>query len=152
MASFDYILKELSAHIGTPLEQDETGACRIQADQELIFHLEMDQQTRLFLIFTELNQVPPGKFRDDVCKSALIENGKPEPRNGDLAFSTVSDKLVLFKFIAIENINFEWFLNFFTLFCEKAFEWKEGVERGALPTLPEVVGGDAAEMFGLKKK
>jgi hypothetical protein len=148
MTSFDYILKELGHSLKMSLKPDENNACRISFDSQLSMQLEMDQESRMLLIVCEVGEVPPGKFREELFRSALIENGKPLPRYGDLSFSSKNNTLVIYQFIAPDMIDFDEFLEFFTLFGEKAHDWKDGLETGQLPTVAEVSGEGPAAMFG----
>ncbi len=131
--SFDELLTELEPHMGINMKPDAQDCCRMRFDERIHLQVEFDRKTSKVLIHSELGYLPPGRFREDYLRSALIENGKRFPRIGVIAFSTKSSGVVFFDFVELDSVNGEQFYQYIQLFIEKAKKWVDGLEHGHLP-------------------
>jgi hypothetical protein len=145
---FAQILFDLGREIGVDLYPDVNRICQINYQDELHIQIQFDEVKEQLLIASFLCDIPPGKYREQVLRSALISNGE-FPRIGTLAYSDRNNKLTLFDTVSTKNLNPQALFKRLEQFIEKGHLWKEAIETGKpLPTLPEK--GTGGSMFGLK--
>lgn len=153
--AFGHLLEELGKEIGiTGLEPDSNNACVIKFPNKVVVQIEIDR-TRTFLILaTELGVIPPGKYRENVFKEALISNGQNPPRNGDFSFSPKKDLLVLMQYLSLNDLKGDKVAQELIPFIEKAKSWKEALLRGDVPMAKTIRTGASSGggLFGIIKK
>ncbi len=145
MDLFAQVLFDLGREIGVDLYPDANRICQINYQDELHIQLQYDEPKEQILIASFLCDVPPGKYREQLLRTALISNNE-YPRMGTLAFSERNNKLTLFEYVSAKNLTVQTLEKF----IEKGHLWKDAVENGKpLPTVAEKESGGG--MFGLKR-
>ncbi|NGX56265.1 MAG: hypothetical protein K1060chlam5_00503 [Candidatus Anoxychlamydiales bacterium] len=71
---FEEIILNLSKLLDIDMHVDELGNCTLLVDDKIEVTLEYDDTSEKLLIFTPLNEIPPGKFRENVLIFSLKEN------------------------------------------------------------------------------
>jgi hypothetical protein len=146
---FEELLNELGAELDIPLHPDKKGACTLKVNDDFDIRLEMDAHQENLLIATFICAIPPGKFRENTLKDALKCNG-PFPQNGTLAYSERNNKLALFSYLRLENLNGGKLAIFFNAFLDKATQWRLGVQIGHTDNLVTPPSKPPSSMFGLQ--
>jgi hypothetical protein len=126
---FEALLQELSAELGIALHPDRKGACKLKINETFHVQLECDAHQENLLVAAFICDVPPGKYRENILRDALKANW-PFPKNGTLAYSDRNNKLVLFSYFRLANVNGKKLAEFLTVFLDKANNWGIGVETG----------------------
>ncbi len=126
---FEALLQELGAELGITLHPDRKGACKLKINETFHVQLESDGHQENLLVAAFVCDVPPGKYRENILRDALKANW-PFPQNGTLAYSDRNNKLVLFSYFRIANVNGKKLAEFLTVFLDKANNWRIGVETG----------------------
>lgn len=149
---FSSLLQELSAVLKSgPFNPDSNNSCLLKLPNGMHVQIEPDRKGPYIILGTDLGEVPPpGKYRKELFRAALIHNGLPEPKEGQFAYSKQSNHLVFFKSLPIENLTGEKIAEHLAPLAEKGLIWKEALSRGDVPFLsitgsPPSFGG----LFGL---
>jgi hypothetical protein len=146
---FEELLNELGAQLGVTLHPDRKGACKLKINETSHVQIECDAHQENLLIATFICDVPPGKYRENILKDALKAN-EPYPKNGTLAYSDRNNKLVLFAYLRLSNIDGKKLAEFLTIFLDKANQWRIGVETGHTSHLVTTQSKQPSGMFGMK--
>ncbi|MCB1119695.1 MAG: CesT family type III secretion system chaperone, partial [Chlamydiia bacterium] len=96
--------------------------------------------------------IPPGRYRADFFRQALKANGLPPPRFGTFAYSKQANSFVAYEILPRATVTAEAIAEFLLPFMEKARKWKEGLERGEIPSLEssQSPSPSGSGMFGLR--
>lgn len=150
---FDAILQELARALDVKdLHLDDQNTCLVKFPSGTEVYIEPHEKDEFMILCTEIGEIAPGRYREDVFREALKANGLPYPRHGAFAFSTQSNKLLLFKMFALKDLNGERIADYLTSFIEKAEAWKKHIERGVVPvadTMKTSSTGRQSGIFGL---
>ncbi len=147
-ALFDNLLEELGKTIGIPtLHPDNNNSCLITFPNGLQMQLEMDSQALNILLGCDLGSIPQGRYRENVFREALKNNGLPAAR-AILAFSEKTEHMVLFEYINTKDLTGEKIADEIAPFTEKALQWKSALEHGDIPSSSNVY--TSSGMFGLR--
>lgn len=147
------ILQEVARALKIPdLHPDGNHSCRIKLQDGMEVQIELDRGANFLVVGTELGEMPPGKFRENLFREALKANAMPPPINGTLAYSKATNQLVLFEKIPVRSATGELVASIIPLFVEKAKVWSEALKRGELPVITQAFTSDkhGSGMFGLK--
>lgn len=151
--TFGALLQELGKMLKIPhLQPDQNNSCLIKFNNGLSIQLELDKGGYFLLIGCDLGPVPPGRYRENVFREALMANGMPYPRYGDFSYSRKSDHLLLTSRLPIKDLNGEKIALELTPFIEKANNWQNSLSRGEIPShIPSTLSSKGGSgMFGLK--
>ncbi len=146
---FEDLLRELSVELGISLHPDRIGACTLKTNDDFHVQLECDAHQENLLVATFICDIPPGKFRENILKDALKSNG-PFPQNGTLAYSDRNNKLALFSYLRLSNVDGHKLAEFLSSFLDKASNWRVGVETGNTAGLLSQASKPSSGLFGLK--
>lgn len=146
---FEDLLKELGVEYGIPLHPDRIGACKLKVNDQFHVQLECDPRQENLLVATFICDIPPGKFRENILKDSLKANAAPHEM-GTLAYSDRNNKLALFHYLPLPDLNGHKLADFLAKFVEKAAQWKTGVETGNTAQLVAFSPKSSGGMFGLK--
>jgi len=133
------------------LRPNQAGICAIPLPDGAQLRLELDKRAENLLILSVLGNVTPGRYRENLFKEALKANGLPHPRHGTLAFSTHSEKLLLFESMPLPGLTGGEVGAFLQPFMEKASVWREAVSTGSVPEVAaSKVNLGLGSLFGLR--
>lgn len=127
---FQEILQHLSEELNLDLIPDRNHACAIQVKQGLIVQLESDAEQENLLMASQLIDVPPGKFRENVLREALKANAKPDPRIGILSYIPKINQLVLYQTYPFEILTAERLVGLLGPFIQMAEKWRKAIDSG----------------------
>ncbi len=148
MDRFAQLLYDLSKEIELDLYPDENRICQLNYHDLLDIQISLDEVKEQAMIATFICEIPPGKYREKLLKTALMANNE-YPRPGTFAYSERNNNLTLFTYIPTEGLTGEKLYQAFSELVEVALLWKDAVENGKpLPSASSKGGGDS--MFGLK--
>ncbi len=153
MEPLDILLKDLGELLKTDLKVDNHHTCLVLIDKKLPIHLELHTNGEHLLIGCCLMELPPGKIRENILREAMKSNGLPQPQNGTLGYSTKTRHLILFSKLKMETQTGEGLYQYLLPFIQKAYLWKEALERNQTPPLGQEgpsQSSDGKGMFGLK--
>jgi hypothetical protein len=149
--TFEELLDALSKRIEIPMNLDRNDACRMNVDNKIPIQIELNRHTGFVVVCSEVADIPPGRYREDLFRATLIENGKDFPRFGDFSFSEKTNLLILQESLPLDTIDDEGFTNYLLVFIDKARKWQDAIERGSTPEQGEISDSPGpAGMFGLK--
>lgn len=131
---FEEVLKSLGEKWDLPLHPDKNQACKLRMGEACEIQMEYRQERQALLIATFVIELPPGKFRENLLKTALKRNCK-EPQTARLSYSDKNNQLALFQFIPVENLSGQMLYEMIEIFAAKVVLWKKGVETGDLGNL-----------------
>jgi hypothetical protein len=142
----EMLARELSMSIGFPLQPDPLDAIFLTYKNGVQVQIEFNSAKQHLVIASDLGPIGKGRYQNTLFKQALKFNGQPLPQEGTLAYSRKKEALILQHFIPIEELKEGKVAEFLPLFTEKAFAWKEALQRGEVPPLAKK---SQQKMFGL---
>lgn len=127
--AFSQFLSDLSKLLSIPLSPDENQSCLIEVQEKLKLQIELDpSQEGVLLLGSQLPEIPPGKYREELLLSALTANAAPYPRTGNFGYSKKLNALFLFETFVLQELSAETFLKLLLPFTQKAYAWKRAIE------------------------
>lgn len=135
MNFFEEYIQKLGQALGASLHAEKGYLCKLLIEGSLKVQIEheIDQERILFASF--LQELPPGKFREDILKEALKANDALD-RLGIFAYSPKNNSLAYFLYLS-DKIQFEDFYKHFQEWLETAKTGKSAVETGNLYQLSQ---------------
>lgn len=153
MKTLDDILHELSPFFDEELLPDPNNACVLVINENLRIQLEIDISGEFLLLGCFIVELPPGRFRENVLKSALKANDVIDQSPGILAFVARANQLVLFEQIHTSEISGEKLYEEITAFYSKADGWKTAIQGGQShpeSAFPQSTSSGGPPMFGMR--
>jgi len=147
MDLFDDLLKELSAIIGLGLHRDHFGACCLQIGERLRVHIAPDKRGHV-AVYAFLEDIGPGKFREEVLKEGLKANCLLLP-GGVLGYSGKNGFLSLHQFFP-EDIASAKLYEGILSFADFAVQWQTALSQGKTTPLSLTPKSNAPSPLGLK--
>ena len=153
MKNFEELLNELSPLLDIDLTIDSNKACVIVLNEQIKIQMELDLAGEYLFLAAMLTELSPGKFREEVLKSALKANNLSTYATTILAFVAKLNKLVLYEKIPMIDISGKTLHDHILDFFHKAENWKRAIESGK--TAPQGVLADerpssGPNFFGLR--
>ncbi len=127
---FEELLAALSNVFETSLHRDRNHACAIQVKKGLIIQLQADETQENLLITSNVVEIPPGKFRENVLQAALKSNGEKDPIIGIFSYIPKTNHLFLFQRYPFDILSGEKLASLLLPFIDKAEEWRDSVTNG----------------------
>jgi hypothetical protein len=137
MDRFNEILLALGEEFDLTLQADRHHACAIQIKQGLVVQLESDSAQEKLLIASQIIEVPPGKFRENVLKEALKMNALPDPLIGTFSYIAKINQLVLFQYYPFDILTAKRLAGLLGSFVQTAEKWKAAIASGNSAPPPE---------------
>lgn len=134
MNKFDNLITSLGDILDLDLRADKGVLCKLKIDGKLGINIEYDEVKDLILIATLIEELPAGRFRENVLKEALRSNGT-YPRLATFAFSERANKLACFDYISFINLSAEDFNTKLHEFIDFAYQWHRAIQSGNLLTV-----------------
>ena len=131
---FTNLLEELGKIFKAPLQPDKLGACVLKFKNGLQVQMEMDAKGQNVILAAQLGSISQGRFRENLFREALKANGLPPPRFGIFAYGKKNESLVLCDSLSIEELSGQKLADYLQQFTQKAEIWKNGIERGEVPS------------------
>ena len=142
MDFFTDILKEVGRLLNVALKPDAHDSCAIVLRDKITLRLELDKARENLIIGSEIGELPPGRYREEVLKAALLSNGAPPPLMGTFAFSKRRNALICFEMMDVKDFTPDRIVALLPPLIEKAEKWQEALLRGQVPQ-PAPHSGDA---------
>lgn len=130
---FEQLLHELGPFFNLQLRSDRHAACTVRIHEALQVQLQLDLTQENLLLFSEISEVAPGKFREKILLEALKTNGLPDPRVGVLCYVARNDFLALYQTYPVSLLTGEVLLGLLGPFLEMAEKWRKAIENGQTP-------------------
>jgi len=148
--NFDELIEYLSEELHIELIPDNQHTVSILVDDNLTVQMEVDDYKKEFLFVVFIAEIAPGRFREEVFKSALIANNL-STRIGTFSYYKEENQFIFHKFVSTETPK-EEILNFLTEVIYVAEKWKKALESGrsAPDDLPSKSKDSSLKPFGLK--
>ena len=149
--AFEAVLQEFGETLELELVPNEFNAVIIKDPDGLEVQLEFNQKYDSIMLYAELGSLPPGSYREDVLREALLANAQEYPRNGVFAYSDAKDSLVIFVDRSLHELNGEKIAYLYVPFVEKAKKWRDALSRGEVPVVSQMTsGGGGFGPFGMR--
>ena len=148
MNFFEDLLKELSPLVGLPLHPDNHGACCLLVGDRLEVQIEPDKRDDI-VIFAFMNELPPGKFREEVLKEGLKANAQFLP-GGIISFSGKTNQLAIYQRLQHQTINAHDLLDALASFIDYAMQWQMSLQDGKTAPTFLATKSSAPPPFGMK--
>lgn len=149
MDRFDEILNELGRLINVPLHTDKNRVCRLIFNKTMAMQIEYDAAKEKVYLVAMVCDIPPGRFRENVCREALKANNY-YPRIGTLAYSDRHNKLALFETFSIHGLTAEKLAPALGPFVEKANFWRANIEKNTIPVFSAEPSKKSPSIFDIK--
>ena len=146
------LFEELGKRLNAQIKPDNAGSCRIRFKNGIEVQFEQSSDARYITFISNMGEIPPGRYRENVLREALKANGLTAPLNGIFAFSKKNDAFYLFDQISLQDISGDKIFEALQPFLQKAEIWVGAISRGEVPSYTgnEASFGRGGGMFGLK--
>lgn len=128
--SFERVIEDLSLEMGIPLAIDALGAVTLLIQSKLRITIEPDRHDDFLILECFLGILPPGAYREQILKEALIYNDQVFPTGPVLGYIPQGAQLVLFEKPTLIEFRAKIFASTIMQFAHVALFWKEGLETG----------------------
>lgn len=144
------ILEDLGKTLDIPnLTPDTNETCLIRLKSGLEVQIEKSRERDCLIIGSDLGEIPPGKYRENIFEKALINNTHNNPRSGLLAYSHPAEHLIIFDMLPFKGLNGILLADFLDVFSEKIKMWQEALERNEVPVVAPGSMSSTQGIFGL---
>jgi hypothetical protein len=147
---FEELLAELGPVFGLSLHPDKIGACSIEINPHLKVQLQLDISQEKLLFFCKIIEIPPGKFRENVLKTALQYNNLPDPLAGILAYFSVTNHLIAYQSYPVLVLNRDRLAALLGAFLEMSETWYQAIKSGQSGPQILTTTSSSSNPFGLK--
>lgn len=151
MTPFLEILYNLSHDTGLKLYPDQHDACKLIVGNNVHVQLEIDPITDQLILGSIIAETPPGNFREEVLKHALVANSAEPPNYGCVCYIQKINSLALYDTLPSKGVRTEFLIDFITVFADKVLSWRKALEQGK-PGPFDIQGthSDKPPPFGIK--
>lgn len=125
------LIEGLSRLMNLPLIPDQNKSVILLLDHKIRVQIEVDPVEDRIHIASQIEELSPGKFRENVLLHALIENVYPYILTGTLAYSDKTGSLVLFHTFELDRITPDKLFAFLPRFVDKTADWQEALKAAA---------------------
>lgn len=150
MDRFEEALKALGVEWDLPLHPDHNRACLLRMGESCSLQIEYNKSQESLLVAAFIAETPPGKFRENLFKTALKLNHQA-PQTARLSYSDKNNQLALYQQIPLENLSGKALSDLLNQFTEKVVAWKRGVDTGDLAALFSSSSKGTPGIFGLQR-
>lgn len=151
MEHFYKLIEDLGELMDQDFYVDQNHACQIIFDEKLAVQMEMEITGERLLFGSLLCDAPPGKFREEILKNALIANHMNPLELGDLCFVEQENVLSLYAYLPSRELTAEKLLDQLAVFVDKGLRWKEAIESGKThPPDLDMAKPQGENPFGMK--
>ncbi len=127
---FADMIDQLATALDVELMPDANNAVQLICDNALAIQLEPDETDEKILIGSSLVELPPGKYRADVLKNALIHNGMADPPLETLCYIEKKGTLALFRYLPTQHLTIDKLNEALASFSTTAHDWIQALESG----------------------
>ncbi|MCP5469896.1 MAG: CesT family type III secretion system chaperone [Chlamydiales bacterium] len=151
MHTYEELIATLGNEIGVELHADERQTCRIEfPGDDVVLQVDLDTRGDRIVVGSQLAEVPPGIYREQLLMHALRVNALPRKPKGILAFSEKNDALVLFQYLNFDMLDAQKLHNFLREFVNHARLWREALTKGDLPQIEQGPSMGSSGMMGMR--
>lgn len=140
---FADMVDQLAQALEVELIPDANGALQIIVDESIAVQIEPNETDERILLGSSLYELPPGKYRADVLKSALIHNGLAQPPLETLCYIEQKGTLALFRYLPTKHLTVEKLLLALSNFITTASDWIQALESGHSAPVKTYLAKDA---------
>jgi hypothetical protein len=129
---FEEIVLDISKTLDVEMHPDELGNVTLLVEDKIEVMLEYDDTSEKFIIFAPLNELAPGKFRENVLTFALKENNNFDflPTIGYIE----SESLLAISYVKdINKLKKEDILDTLSSFISNSIFLYDTINRGNIP-------------------
>jgi hypothetical protein len=131
------------------LHPDNHNTCVLKLKTGVRIQLEIDPESKFFVLGSDLGQLPAGKYRENLFREALKTNGLAPPHYGILAYSRQTNALILFERLPLKDLTAAEIASVLEPFIQKAELWHTAIAKGEIPVTAASNRGAAVGMGGL---
>lgn len=151
MSPFLEILYKLSHLIDLKLYPDNNHACELVITDHISIQIETDPPQENLLLGCIICEIPPGAFREEVLKHALVENYTEYPLFGIFSYVEKYNALALCDSLPLKGLHEDYLLDYITVLAEKAEKWRASISNNQPgPNSLDYASGKKPPPFGMK--
>ena len=124
---FEEMLLGLSKVFDTPMQMDNMNCWSLVIDEKFSIQMELADNKKYLLIISFISEIPPGKYRENILRFALIANNNKN-QFGTFGYSEKVSKLLYFTYLYFEDLKVSDLADYLSLFIETASTWREAIE------------------------
>lgn len=133
-ASFESVLGQLSGQIGTLLEIDPSGICRLKMESQCAIQLEWNLTPARLHVYAKLGELPgPLPVRKAMLISALKANAAQLKAPFALCYSDVHREMMLYLPVFVETLETPQLVEQLKAFEDLVLMWSEALKNNRPP-------------------
>jgi hypothetical protein len=153
MLSFIDLMSSLGELLDTELIPDLNQVVSIMIDEKLMVNIELSKNSEKILLGTFIVELPPGRFREDVLKFALLANHASDVNIGILSYVANHNCLALLQEIETHGIKVQTLYEELSSFVDRAEGWQNAINSGRpypeeRNEVPKLKATESGKIFG----
>lgn len=130
MKTFADLIEELGDLLDRDFKAELNHSCRLLINEKIYVQLEAESTGEFILATSEISELPPGRFRENILKDALKSNSLHEFNPSILAYLGKTNKLILFQYIPAHAITASLLQQHLSRLVARAERWKKAIDAG----------------------
>lgn len=127
--NFTELCQYLSEELHVDFEPDREMAVSIEVDDLFTMQLEFDSVHQYIILVAYIQEIPPGKFRENVFFHALCSNHLAT-RVGSFGFYPEANQLTLHSIFSSLDLEKEKVLSTFEQIMDISHNWRDAIDSG----------------------
>jgi hypothetical protein len=153
MQSFTNLMSELGDLMDTELIPDLHQVVSLMINEKILVNIELNATGEKILLGCFIVELPPGRFREEVLKFALLANNASDSNIGTLAYVAKQNSLALLQEIQAHGLKASTLYEHLSLFVSRAEAWQNAINAGKLypeerSEIPKAQAKEKGKMFG----
>jgi hypothetical protein len=154
MENFIDLMSALGELMDTELIPDLNQVVTIMINEKIMLNIELSVTGEKILLGSLVVELPPGRFREEVLKFALLANHASDTNLGTLAYISNHNSLVLLQEVYSQGLKATELYEKISFFVDRAQGWQNAInagkpypeERNEIPKLK--VKSEGQKIFG----
>ena len=150
MDRLDQLFHDVGEEFDVPLKPDHYGAGKLRIGSDLFIQIEYNKSKDWITVLSFIGELPPGKFRENLLKTALQVNHQ-QPQDLRMGYSEKNNQLALFYNFPMETASKEILVKAITDVVGKVRAWREGIATGNLSGFLNALPQKSSGFFGMSR-
>ena len=130
MGSYKDLIADLSERLGIEIYPDLNNVVVLKIEKSVKIHIEADDVEEFLILGAFIDELPPGKFRENILKNGLKANYLVNKNPAILSYLGRENILTLHRRYLIDSIDVEELITQIKAITERAQKWQASIESG----------------------
>lgn len=150
MDQLEQLFHDVGEEFDILLKPDQYGAVKLRIGPDIFIQMEYNKAKDWVAMVSFIGDLPPGKFRENLLKTALKANHQ-QPSDLHLAYSDKNNQLALFYPFPMSMLSKDLLVKGILSVVEKSRAWRQGIATGNLASLVTISSQKSSGFFGMAR-